>query len=172
MSSIVSGLRWRISWDDLRRFVGRSWRGLTQAWPAILEAALGIASLPTSVAVGVLAYVRPPVLAPGWEWSAFQGLGGMAGFMLAAIALMQAASAAPSMSSWVVAPEWNDLVRALTRAMWWWTIGATASLVCWLLPGPPQVAVFLGCMVAGVLQGLRSLLWVSAIVRRFRNDVE
>lgn len=102
-----------------------------------------------------------------WAWAAFQGFGAMAGFTLAALTIVLGAENSPRMRGWRADPLWTTLLRSLVGSMWAWMLAAIVALACWLVNSEVLVRAFLGVGSLGVFSGLRALLAVTVILRRF-----
>lgn len=120
-----------------------------------------------------------PKAAVGWEWDAFSGAATVAGFMLAALALVEGARGSERMKSLADTPTMDALISALVGSMWAWTLAALSALLHWYVslwkdsPAMPYVwAVFAGFSVFAGIELVRATLWVSLCFRRFRSDVD
>jgi hypothetical protein len=104
----------------------------------------------------------------GWQWDAFAALGSMGGFMIAAVALLEAGQDKAALSSIKGTPAWRWLVGSLARSMLLWIVAAMAALACWFAPGfALSEAIFLVALPVAVFEGAAAFFAVYWVARRF-----
>lgn len=122
---------------------------------------------------GALALLRGGGRHPtDWALSAFGATGTMAGFMLAAFALVLAAKNNEELNSVFGTPTGDALIMALMSSMWAWGASATAALLYWLFEPDPLYAVFVGLCTIAAAEGFRAMFWVYAVARRYAGQRE
>lgn len=114
-----------------------------------------------------------------WEWDAFGGTATVAGFMLAALALVEGARKSERMKSLSDTPTMDSLISALVGSMWAWTFASISALAHWYasLWAPAAAQQFFWALFAGFstfagVEFIRATWWVSLCFRRYRSDVE
>lgn len=108
-----------------------------------------------------------------WQWDAFSATSAMSGFMLAALALIQAVASSSTKEVDAVRhhPSWGHLVRSVYLSMWMWMLAAVGTLAHWLAPGVTATALVGATMSAALLMSFRAMLFVTAVVRRFDPEL-
>ena len=107
----------------------------------------------------------------GWEWDAFAALSAMAGFTVAAMSLVIATTTTERYSTFTRRPSWNRMLTSMTRSMFAWMLAAVVALVHWLWAAQLVEGAFLFITSIAIGCGFDMMMWVWAVVRGFRNDL-
>ncbi len=154
----------------------------------VFEWGLRNLGLPVSVGIMILMLVLDvhPQKDSAWIWSAFGGLVGMFGFMLAAVALVQSVEARgqeakrlhegpPGQLPWVArvieSDGWNAAINAMVTAMWWWMVSSLCVSVLWFCYGKVAYAIWAASLAMAMSRGFLALFAVHALVKWSRNDI-
>lgn len=114
---------------------------------------------------------------PVWQLEAAGVTGTIAGFMLAALALIEATRQSERMKSVSETKVMNSLINVLLGSLWGWTIATALALAHWVTAsslGSPNAerviwVLFLGGLAFSSVEGIRATTWVHAVFSRFRN---
>jgi hypothetical protein len=124
-----------------------------------------------AAAIAAAIWLQPPDDVAAWGWSAFGSFSAMAGFMLAAIALGQAACGLPALDGPTRSPAWSNLLGCLSQSMWLWMLAGLAGLAACVVPAPVSVPLLAGTATLAACEGLRAMIWVSAVVTAFQRHL-
>ena len=122
---------------------------------------------------------------PDWELSATGVTGTMAGFMIAALALIEAGKSSEQMKKLIGTPSGDRLITVFSWTLLGWSFATATGMAHWLMTptptgagdqlqanGPLQHfvwAVFAGSFAFSGLENLRASVWVYAVFTRYKG---
>lgn len=146
------------------------WWTFVDVWIPLLgyyAAALGRFLVPLGSAVALVLVGPQAPSDRGWGLDVFAGAGAMAGFMLAALALVLAALPSRVMASLEKTEALDKMLHALIASMAAWLVAALGGLVNWIFEPPSGFTVEVVLLSLGAGEALHATFWVFATVRRF-----